>query len=171
MPAQLHLVEEEPETARPTLTFRGDARLRLWGAAACAVGAMAFTWLGYAASIAPVLAGPLAAALLLWSAYLLATYAARRSVRYTVSAARLEIERGILGRRVESIELWRVRDVVLDQSLAERLRGVGRITLFSSDQVEPQLLVGPVADARLLFDRLRNRVAAARKDAQVVPLA
>lgn len=165
------MVEEEPESARPTLSFRGDARLRLWGAAACALGAMAFTWCGYAAVISPVLAGPLAAAFILWAAYLLATYAGRRSVRYTVTAARLEIERGILGRRVESVELWRVRDVVLDQTLTERLRGVGRITIYSSDQVEPQLLIGPVAGARLLFDRLRNRVAAARKDAQVVPLA
>jgi membrane protein YdbS with pleckstrin-like domain len=172
VPAQLHVVprEDEPESARPELTFRADARLRLWGAALCALCAIALTAAGYAAALAPVLAGPLAAAFLLWSSYLLVTYALRRSVRYTLTAGRLEIERGVLGRRVESIELWRVRDVVLDQALGERLRGVGRITLYSNDQVEPQLLIGPVAEARLLFDRLRNRVAAARKDAQAVPL-
>ena len=113
----------------------------------------------------------MAAAFLLWSAYLLLTFAGRRAVRYTLSAQRLEIEKGILGKRVESIELWRVRDLVLDQTLVERLRGAGRITLYSNDQVEPQLDVGPVAGARALFDRLRDAVAAARKDARVVPLA
>ena len=170
MPAQLHVIEDEPESARPTLSFRADARLRLWGSALCALNAIGFTVVGYSALLAPVVAGPVAAAFLLWASYLIATYGLRRSVRYTLTAARLEIERGILGRRVESIELWRIRDVVLDQALLERIRGVGRITLFSSDQVEPQLQIGPVADARHLFDRLRNRVAAARKDAQAVPI-
>ena len=51
------------------------------------------------------------------------------------------------------------------------MRGVGRITLYSSDQLEPELDVGPVAGARSLFARLRDAVSAARKDAKVVPLA
>ena len=60
---------------------------------------------------------------------------------------------------------------MLDQTLVERMRGVGRITLYSSDQLEPELDVGPVAGARSLFARLRDAVSAARKDAKVVPLA
>jgi uncharacterized membrane protein YdbT with pleckstrin-like domain len=91
-------------------------------------------------------------------------------VRYRLTPQRLEVERGILGRRFESIDLWRVRDVVLEQSLIERLRGVGRITVLSTDQVEPELLVGPVAAAKPLYDRLRDAVALARKEARVVPL-
>lgn len=165
------MVDAEAPSVEPLYTFRADARLRLWGAALCAGCAIAFTWLGYGRAVPAVLAGPVAAAFLFWSAYLMLTFAGRRAVRYTLSARRLEIEKGILGKRVESIELWRVRDVVLDQTLVERLRGAGRITLYSSDQVEPQLDVGPVAGARSLFDRLRDAVAAARKDARVVPLA
>jgi membrane protein YdbS with pleckstrin-like domain len=160
-----------PEPQSPVIaTFRADARLRLWGAALCAAIAIAFTGLGYEKNVPPVIAGPVAAAFLLWSAYLLATFAARRSVRYTFTAQRLEIESGLLGKRYESVELWRVRDVVLEQTLIERLRGVGRLTVYSSDQAEPVLGVGPVASARPLFDRLRDAVAAARKEAQVVPL-
>ncbi len=172
MPPQLQVVESDPADV-PALgaAFRADARLRLWGAAACALCAIGFTALGYARALPPVIAGPVAAAFLLWSAYLLLTYATRRAVRYTLSAQRLEIERGIFGKRYESVELWRIRDVVLDQTLLERLRGVGRITVFSSDQVEPELKVGPVADARRLYERMRDRVAAARKDASVVPIA
>ena len=96
--------------------------------------------------------------------------AGRRAVRYTLTAQRLEVERGILGKRYESIDLWRVRDMVLEQTLFERMRGVGRITVLSSDQAEPELLVGPVAGARPLYDRLRDAVALARKEARVVPL-
>jgi len=42
--------------------------------------------------------------------------------------------------------------------------------VLSTDQLEPELLVGPVASARPLYDRLRDAVAVARKEARVVPL-
>jgi len=166
---QLHLVQTDPETG-PVASFRTDARLRLWGAGACACASLAATAIGYQRTVAPVIAGPVAAAFVLWSLYLLATFAGRRAVRYRLTQQRLEVERGILGRRYESIDLWRVRDVVLEQTLLERMRGVGRITVLSTDQVEPELTVGPVASAKRLYDRLRDAVAAARKEARVVPL-
>jgi uncharacterized membrane protein YdbT with pleckstrin-like domain len=167
MAPQLHLVGEEPE---PLASLRADARLRLWGAGLCACGAIAMTAIGYRRALAPVLAGPLAAAFLLWSLYLLATFAGRRAVRYSLTPQRLEIEHGILGKRYESIELWRVRDVILEQTLLERVRGVGRITVVSSDPVEPTLVVGPVASAKRLYEQLRDTVAHARKEARVLPL-
>jgi len=170
MSTQLGVVSAEDSEPGQLAAFRTDARLRLWGAGACACGSIAMTAVGYQRALSPVLAGPVAAALLLWSMYLLATFAGRRAVRYTLTTQRLEVEHGILGKRYESIELWRVRDLVLEQTLVERLRGVGRITVLSTDQAEPELLVGPVAGARPLYDRLRDAVALARKEARVVPL-
>ncbi len=170
MSPQLHLVSPEAGDPEPLVSFRADARLRLWGAGACACICIALTAVGYQRTIPPVVAGPAAAAFLLWALYLLGTFTVRRAVRYTLTAQRLEVERGILGKRYESIDLWRVRDVVLEQNLLERLRGVGRITVISTDQVEPELLVGPVAAAKPLYDRLRDAVALARKQARVVPL-
>ncbi|HWT85387.1 MAG TPA: PH domain-containing protein [Myxococcales bacterium] len=170
MSTQLRVVPAEATEPVPLAAFRTDARLRLWGAGACACGSIAMTAVGYQRTVAPVLAGPVAAAFLLWSLYMLATFVSRRAVRYTLTAQRLEVERGILGKRYESIDLWRVRDMVLEQTLFERMRGVGRITVLSSDQAEPELLVGPVAGARPLYDRLRDAVALARKEARVVPL-
>src|SRR5438105_4665135 len=171
MAAQLQLVQGDPPP-EALASVRADARLRLWGAALCAMGALVFTAFGYRRTVLPVLAGPIAAAFLLWAGYLLATFADRRAVRYTLTPERLEIEKGIFGRRIESVELWRIRDVVLDQTLFERLRGVGRITVYSSDQVEPQLDIGPVPGARILFDRLREAIAAvapARPGAPATP--
>jgi uncharacterized membrane protein YdbT with pleckstrin-like domain len=167
MAPQLRLVGDEPP---PLFSVRADARLRLWGAGLCACGTLGMTVVGYRRVLAPVIAGPVAAAFLLWALYLLATFAGRRAVRYTLTPQRLEIERGILGKRYESIDLWRVRDVALEQTLLERVRGVGRITVISSDQLEPMLLVGPVASAKRLYDQLRDSVAHARKEARVVPL-
>jgi len=167
MSPQLRVVEPDPSSE----TFRADARLRLWGAALCAIAAIGFAALGYGRSLAAYAAAFAAAGFLLWSVFLIATFAGRRAVRYTLSPQRIEIEMGLLGKRYESIELWRVKDVVLEQTALQRLRGVGRITLYSNDQVEPQLHVGPVANAKALFDKLRDKVAAARKEARVLPLA
>jgi len=171
MASQLRVVKPQSAAEPPPLAvFRADARLRLWAVAVCAGAAIALTVLGYERALRPIAAGPLAALFLFMGAYLLVTYTARRAVRYTLRGQRLEVEKGLLGRRYESIELWRVRDVVLDQALLERVRGVGLITLYSTDQVEPVLHVGPVASAKALFDLIRDAVAAARKDARVVPL-
>ncbi|HYS10067.1 MAG TPA: PH domain-containing protein [Myxococcales bacterium] len=169
MGTQLQLVsaESEPEAIADVRT---DARPRLWGAGLCAGISIAATLIGYQHTVPPLFAGPVAAAFLFWALYLLATFAGRRAVRYRLTMQRLEVERGILGRRYESIDLWRVRDVVLEQTLIERMRGVGRITVLSTDEVEPELIVGPVASAKPLYDRLRDAVAAARKQARVIPL-
>ena len=170
MAPQLHLVSPAGSEPEPLAAFRADARLRLWGAGVCACASIALSAAGYQRSLPPLAAGPAAAAFLLWALYLLATFTLRRAVRYRLTAQRLEVERGILGKRYESIDLWRVRDVVLEQSLLERLRGVGRITVVSTDEVEPELLVGPVPEAKALYDLLRDAVALARKQARVVPL-
>lgn len=170
MGPQLHLVSPEGSEPEPIASFHADARLRLWGAGVCASASIAATLIGYRRTVPPLFAGPIAAAFVLWSAYLLVTFAGRRAVRYRLTAQRLEVERGVLGRRYESIDLWRVRDVVLEQTLLERMRGVGRITVLSTDQVDPELQIGPVASAKALYDRLRDAVAAARKEARVLPL-
>jgi hypothetical protein len=156
MPSQLRLIKSE----EPGVQFRPDARLRLLGAVFCSLAAIALTAIGYGGRLAPVLAGPFAAAFLLWAAYLMVTFVGRSSERYTLTPARLEIERGVLKKRYETVELWRIREVVLQQTLVERLRGAGRITFGSSDALQPSIVIGPVTRVRAFYDQL---VAAAPK--------
>jgi uncharacterized membrane protein YdbT with pleckstrin-like domain len=150
MPLQLLLIKPD----EPGVQYRADARLRLWGTAICALTAVALTAAGYEGRLKPLLAGPLAAAFLIWSAYLLVTFLGQGAERYTLTSGRLEVERGVLSKRYESIELWRVREVVLEQTLGERLRGAGRITLMGSDAAQVSLTIGPVAKARAFYGLL-----------------
>jgi uncharacterized membrane protein YdbT with pleckstrin-like domain len=150
MPSRLRLIKP----SEPSVQYRGDARLRLWGAVVCALAAAALTASGYEGRLPPVLAGPLAAAFLLWAAYLVLTFVGQGSERYTLTAGRLEVERGVLAKRCESVELWRVREVVLEQTLGERLRGAGRITLVGGDTAQVSLVVGPVAKVRAFHELL-----------------
>ena len=87
----------------------------------------------------------------------------RASIRYTLSSQRLEIERGLVARRRESVDLFRVRDVVLDQSFFERLRGLGTVTLYSTDQVAPTLALAALPDAQALYEKLRDAASRARQ--------
>jgi PH (Pleckstrin Homology) domain-containing protein len=167
MGPQLHLVDAAPKLA----AFRADARLRLLGAGTCGALALALIEAGYRRLLLPVVAGPLSASFLLWSGYLVVTFAARAALRYTLTAERLEIEKGFLARRRESIELWRVRELVLEETLLERVRGVGRITVICNDPRAPSLDIGPVPGARKLCQELRLAVAGARRQGRLVPPA
>jgi hypothetical protein len=157
MPARLRLIKSD----EPRAEFRADARPRLWAALACAAVAVALTSIGYEGRIRPLLAGPCAAVFLLWAAYLSLTFAQRGAERFVLTASRLQISRGLLRRRSESVELWRVREVVLSQDLLERARGAGRITLFGVEGARPSVVIGPVARARALHEKLLAATAAA----------
>jgi hypothetical protein len=157
MPARLRLIKSD----EPRAEFRADARPRLWAALACGAGALALTSIGYEGRMPPVLAGPCAAGILLLSAYLSLTFAQRSAERFVLTASRLQISRGILRRRAESVELWRVREVVLWQGLLERARGAGRIALFGAEGARRTVVIGPVAQARALHEKLLAATAKA----------
>ena len=46
--------------------------------------------------------------------------------RYKIGERRVEIEHGVLTKRVDSLELWRVLDLRYEQSLIDRILGDAR---------------------------------------------
>lgn len=78
---------------------------------------------------------------------------------YRLFADSLEIERGIVARNVDNLQLFRVRDLRLRQSVLGRIFGVGDIAVTSTDQSTPHLTIRGVADPRALYDTIREGVA------------
>ena len=78
---------------------------------------------------------------------------------YRLFADSLEIERGIVARNVDNLQLFRVRDLRLRQSVLGRILGVGDIGVTSTDQSTPHLVIRGVAGPRALYDTLRESVA------------
>jgi membrane protein YdbS with pleckstrin-like domain len=133
-------------------------------------GAGALLTLGAAVMIAGVFIPPLlvpglviGGAFALGAAVVGLRIASARSVVFRVTSLRIEIERGYLAKRYESLDLFRVKDVVLEQGLIDRIRSVGKLTVYSTDAVDPVLEIGPVADAKALYQKLRDAVADARR--------
>lgn len=85
-----------------------------------------------------------------------------RATTYELTTQRLRIMRGILNRRLDELELYRVKDYVLEQPLFLRLLGLGNLTLLTSDASTPSLALRAIAGASDVREQLRNAVQTER---------
>lgn len=85
-------------------------------------------------------------------------YLTTRHHRIRISSERIQITTGVLSRHMEEVELYRVKDTSLQQPFLLRLFGLANIHLTTSDQTSPQLLIGPIAEARAVRENLRGAV-------------
>lgn len=90
-----------------------------------------------------------------------------RYFRYTVSDQRIRVTQGVFNKRTDSIELYRVKDVVLLQPFGLRLFGLGNVELRTSDKTSPLLTLNAVPDPTGLRERILL-AAEARRDAKGV---
>lgn len=93
-----------------------------------------------------------------------------KSVAYKITNYRIDIERGIIARRINTMELWHVDDINLDQGVLERLLGVGTITIFSNDKTTPRLPIRGLPSPRPLFDSLKQRIIAVKRQRGVIKM-
>jgi uncharacterized membrane protein YdbT with pleckstrin-like domain len=83
----------------------------------------------------------------------------RLGAEYRLYDDSLEIETGLVSRNVDNLQLFRVRDLRLRQSVLGRLVGVGDVSVTSTDQSTPHLTLRGVSQPRALYDTLREGVA------------
>jgi membrane protein YdbS with pleckstrin-like domain len=93
-----------------------------------------------------------------------------KSVRYRISNYRIDYERGIFGKRIDTLELWHVEDIRFHQSFADRLLGVGNLTVISHDDTTPRLEMTGIPNPRPLFETLKQRVIAVKRQRGVVKM-
>lgn len=94
-------------------------------------------------------------------------YLAVRSKLYELTSQRLRIHSGILSRRLEDIELYRVKDTKFEQPFFQRLFGLGNVVLLSSDKSTPAIVIEAIPGARELKDRIRDIVELRRDTKRV----
>jgi len=81
-----------------------------------------------------------------------------QSTQYELTSQRLRVRTGILNRRLNEIELYRVQDYVMDQPLFLRLLGCGNLTIISSDVTTPELVMKAIAGVEPVREQLRAAV-------------
>jgi len=93
-----------------------------------------------------------------------------KSVRYRISNYRIDYERGLLAKNIDTLELWHVEDIQFHQSLLDRILNVGTITVLSHDETTPSLEMQGLPNPRPLFESLKQRVIAVKRQRGVVKM-
>ncbi len=91
---------------------------------------------------------------------------------YHLTSERLLTTSGILTKVTEALELYRVRDLKIIQTLTQRLLGLAKIEVFTSDASSAEVDIDYVPVSLNLPDRIRKCVEACRaaKNVRVVDM-
>jgi len=102
---------------------------------------------------------------ILWFLFRLALL---KSVSYEVSADRIEWARGLLMRKIDNLDMFRVIDLKLHRSIWDCLLGVGTVTLITRDESDPKFDFVKVPQCRYLYDVLKKASLDADKRRSVI---
>ncbi len=85
-----------------------------------------------------------------------------KSIVYELTSERIKITRGILTKRTDEVELYRVKDATLVEPVLLRAFSLGNIELATNDASTPSLTLAAVPDAKNLREQLRAGIEACR---------
>ena len=80
------------------------------------------------------------------------------STTYTLTNQRLIIKSGLIGKKEEQIDLVRIKDIMVKQSLKDRALGVGEILITSSDPSTPKMILLDIREPNEVKEILRNAI-------------
>lgn len=83
-----------------------------------------------------------------------------RTMTYELTSQRFRVSHGVLSRRTDELELYRVKDSEFRQTLFQRLFGLGTIAMATSDESSPLAIIEsiPARRAKELREQIRNLV-------------
>jgi len=94
----------------------------------------------------------------------------RRSLRYRITSSNLELEYGVLRKKIDNLELWRCRDIRFNQSLLDRVLGIAHIQIFTADVTTDVVLLRGMPASRRLFEQIRDSIEIQRQARNVVAM-
>jgi membrane protein YdbS with pleckstrin-like domain len=93
-----------------------------------------------------------------------------KSCSYRLTTQRLFVRHGWLAKHVNELELYRVKDVVVDQNVLQRLLGYGTITIQAEDDTTPQVDLVGISSPTNVKEMIRTQYrGAARQQEGVRP--
>lgn len=83
--------------------------------------------------------------------------------QYTLTNQRLKIRIGVLSRRVDEIELYRIKDVEYFASYFERMWSIGNIRIISTQRTDRCPVIKGIRNAEEIRELLRKHVQMSRR--------
>ena len=79
-----------------------------------------------------------------------------RARHYRLTTKRVVVETGILNKRLEQVDLYRVSDYTVLRPISQRVMGTGNLVLRTLDQTSPVVPVSNIkTDVVVLYERIR----------------
>jgi len=85
-----------------------------------------------------------------------------KNTQYELTDERLKTRHGVINRKMDDLELYRVRDHRFEQPLFLRIFGIGNITLQTSDKSHPVVVIRAIPRGEQLREQIRHAVEACR---------
>ncbi len=92
----------------------------------------------------------------------------RKSTKFRVTTTVIEYERGLVSKRIDVLQLWRIRDVVYKQNLVDRILGIAHVEVVAQDVKNPDFEIVGMPASRQLFEQLRDSIEIQRQAKNVV---
>ena len=77
---------------------------------------------------------------------------------FELTSQRLRISHGVFNQKIDEIELYRIKDVLVERKWWMRIFGLGSLHLETSDRSLPQVTIPAISDAIGLREILRKEV-------------
>ncbi len=90
------------------------------------------------------------------------------TIRYKLTNERLMVTRGFISKHIEEIELYRVNDVSMKQSIMERMFGLGDVRLETTDATTPDPQIKDIQGPERVKDLVRQAARAERQRRRVL---
>ena len=87
-----------------------------------------------------------------------------RARNYRLTTKRVVVETGILNKRLEQVDLYRVSDYTVLRPLSQRMLGTGNLILRTLDPTSPEVPVSNIkTDVVALYERIRAATEAEKR--------
>lgn len=92
------------------------------------------------------------------------------TIRYRITNYRIDYERGLIGKDIDTLELWHIEDIKFHQTILDRMLGIGSITVISHDETTPLLVMHSLPHCRPLFEQLKQRIISVKRQRGVIKM-
>jgi membrane protein YdbS with pleckstrin-like domain len=93
-----------------------------------------------------------------------------KMVYYEVSTDRIEWCRGILDRKVDNLDMFRVIDLKLRRNIIDCIFGIGKVVLITNDKTDPEFNFEKIRHSRELYDIIKKASLEADRKSGVIHL-
>jgi membrane protein YdbS with pleckstrin-like domain len=91
-----------------------------------------------------------------------------KMISYQITPVRIEYSRGLFDRKVDNLDMFRIIDMKMRQTVFDRMVGIGSVIIYTTDKTDPEFHFEKVRNSGRLYDIIKKYSLEADKGGSVV---